>query len=91
MRRLNISREKSYCWGRFSFYFILPKPLSTHSAWIETTGGNAEERRRRRRRKNKIDIKEEVIHFPLVVRIWPDSSVGQQTADRSSFNYITQQ
>jgi hypothetical protein len=38
MRRLNISREKSYCWGRFSFYFILPKPLSTHSTWIETTG-----------------------------------------------------
>lgn len=38
MRRLNISREKSYCWGRFSFYFILLKPLSTHSTWIETTG-----------------------------------------------------
>jgi hypothetical protein len=38
MRRLNISREKSYCWGCFSFYFILLKPLSTHSTWIETTG-----------------------------------------------------
>lgn len=50
-----------------------------------------EEEEEKEEGKKKIDIKEEVIHFPLVVRIWPDSSVGQQTADRSSFNYITQQ
>ena len=56
MRRLNISREKSYCWGRFSFYFILPKPRSTHSTWIETTG---EMQRREEEEEEEEEEKEE--------------------------------